>query len=274
MTTVGADDLITEGEDQGAEVRLRYGSMTATPTLHAAWARRFDNGLDLTFAGTRTDLDDYRAGNGDNIFAAQQTASLLAKLGYDFGDDQRLQLGLTRLTEDYVTGKATGTPRANKAGNDTLTLEYRANPSDLVDLSATIYLTETEMDQRGLLPGVTTRSYATRTTGLRFGNTALFDGLGAEHTLTLGIDAFRDKVQTDDPENPVKSLTPSGERQVWALSVEDRMDFGRCGLTLAAKTEGFELSSLEGGSSGHAVSPRLGLDVELADGLTLFASAA
>lgn len=274
LTTVGANDLIAEGEDQGGEVRLRYGSMTAVPTLHAAWARRFDNGLDLTFAGTRSDLDDYRAGNGSDVFAAQRTDSLLGKLGFDFDDGQRLQLGLNHLSESYVTGKAAGTPRANKAGNKTLTLDYSTNPSDLIDLKATVYLTETEMDQRGLLPGVTTRSYATRTTGLRLGNVALFDGLGAEHSLTIGVEAFQDKVQTEDPENPVKSLTPSGERQVWALSVEDRMDFGRLGLTLAAKAEGFELSSVDGGSSGRAVSPRIGVDIELTDGLILFASGA
>jgi hemoglobin/transferrin/lactoferrin receptor protein len=274
MTTVGADDLIPDGETQGGELRLRYGNLSETPTLHLAWAKRFDNGLDLTFAGTRTDEGDYRAGNGQDIFAAQTKNSLLAKFGYEFPSGQRLQLGLTHLAEDYTTGKVAGTPRATTATNDTLTLDYALNPSDLIDLKATIYLTETELDQRALIAGLTTRSYATRTTGLKLGNVTLFDGLGAEHTLTLGFEAFRDKVATEDPENTVGSLTPSGARSVWSLSAEDRMDFGRLALTFAAKSEGYDLSSVDGGSDGHGFSPRVGIDFELTDGLTIFASAA
>ncbi|GHC63384.1 TonB-dependent receptor domain-containing protein [Neogemmobacter tilapiae] len=274
LTTVGADDLIDDGETQGGEVRLRYGDLTDTPTLHLAWAKRFDNGLDLTFAGTRTDEGDYRAGNGDDIFAAQTKNSLLAKVGYELASDQRLQLGFSHLQEDYTTGKAAGTPRANTAINDTITLDYSLNPSDRIDLKATVYLTETELDQRALLAGLTTRSYATRTTGLKLGNIMLFDGLGAEHSLTLGLEAFRDKVATEDPDNTAGTLTPSGERTVWSLSAEDRMDFGRLALTFAAKAEGYDLSSVDGGSDGHGFTPRLGVDFELNEGLTLFASAA
>lgn len=272
MRSVTAEDLVPEGATQGGEVTLRYGDLTARPTLHAALAARLGDSLDLTVAATQSGKADFTAPDGTTVHAAQTTQSHLATLGLTTEGGQRLTLGLSALTRDYITGRMSGTPRSNRLSNDSLALSYHAE--DLMggwSLEGRLYQTGTHLAQRNQITGLS-RAYDTTTTGLRLVARKEAEIAGRLHGLTLRLEGFRDRITTDDPAGA--SLTPSGSRAIWSLDAEDRVEIGAATLTLGISADRYALDSTAGQARGTALSPRLALDLPLSDSLTLHAAAA
>lgn len=272
MTTIRAENLIAEGETAGGEARLRYGSAFEAPTLHAAWATRTSATTDLTFAATRAETAAYRAGNGTEVPAGQFNRSALLKFGWQPSDANALTLSAQTIARSYITGVDTSTPRDTDLRQQTFTLDHRFTPDNpLIDLHSILYHTGTEVAQDALTPDLTPtgahRRYDTATTGLRLTNIARFDTGPIAHELTLTLEAFEDRVTTDDPGND--SLTPSGTRSVWSLNAADRLLIGETAVTLGLSGDGYRLSSADGGSSGTALSPRLAVEQPLSDRFTL-----
>lgn len=272
LRTVSAADLIPEGASAGGETRLRWGDMLAEPTLHVAWAQQISPRADLTFAATRARAADYHAGDGTEIEATQASDSLLAKAHFAPAADHELTFTAQRLDKDYLTDLTSATPRDTAFASTNLVAEHRWAPdSPLIDLTSTLYHTGTAVTQTPLAGG-SARSYDTTTTGIALRNLSLFDTGALAHELTLRFETFSDRVTTDDPGND--SLTPSGRRQVWSLSGQDRMGLGDTALIAGLSADGFDLTSESGGNSGAALSPRLRIERALGDSLTLHAGLA
>lgn len=277
MRSVTAEDLLTDGQDQGGELRLRYGDLTASPTLHGAYALRLGDAWDLTLAATRSEKADYTAPDGNFVPAAQTLNSGLATLGLTTEDGQRLTLGLSRLSRDYTTGRSSGSPRAATLGTDSLSLGYEAE--DVLggwSVTGKLYDTATRLDQQPLdaatlAPTGLPRSYDTATAGLLLTATRSTTWAGRDHDLSLRLEGFRDRVTTDDPAGA--SLTPSGQRQLWSLALEDRIALDPATLTLGLSLDSYRMRSPAARSGGEAASPRLALDLPLTDSLTLHGAA-
>ncbi len=277
MRSVSAEDLLPEdGGTSGGELRLRHGTLSASPTLHAAYATRFGEAMDLTVAATRAEQDDYEAPDGTMVYARQLTRNGLATLGWTMQDGQRLTLGATRLAKDYMTGRSSGAPRDTDLRTDSLSLGYEAPDLAGWTVEGQIYDTGTSIRQQplnaALNPVGLPRSYETGTQGLRLEGRRTAEFAGRTHELRLTLEGFRDKVTTDDPTGG--SLTPSGEREFWSLAAEDRMAFGAATVTFGLSADRYALDSTAAASSGRAISPRLALELPFGAGFTLHAGAA
>jgi len=281
LRTVTADDLIPDGATQGGEARLRFGTLLAEPTVHAAWATQLNESATALLAFTRMSAANYSSGDGTHVEAEATTLSGLAKFSYEIDDLQQLTFSASQMTSDFHTGIAEGYPRENDQTANNFVLGYSlGDDADPWSLDATIYRTVTQVAQQ--LEDVVTgepigpeRSYETATDGLR----AEVDGFaqtGAiDHDLALVVEAFQDNVTTDDPTASRGSLTASGIRDIWSVYAEDAI-----GLTEATQAviglrfDSYRLSSDDGSSEGTGTSPSLTISQRVGPALTLFATAA
>ncbi|MCP9484111.1 TonB-dependent receptor [Shimia sp. CNT1-13L.2] len=275
MRTVGADDLIEDGETQGGEVRLRYGTLTKEPTLHAAAATRFGDTADLTFAFTRAFKDNYTAPDGTFVYAGQQTRSYHAGLGFNTQNGHRLSFTASTLAQDYLVSLQTSTPDDTDLRKKTFTLGFESD--DIFNgwfMDGTLYQTETNVLRTELdtsfVPTGTVHTYETGTTGFVLEAGRTFETGNLLHDLTITTEAFRDKVDT---QARVGSLTPSGTRDVFSFAVEDRIDFGSFSTTFGVSHDTYKLSSPGILNKGSATSPRIAVNVPLGTSFHAFASA-
>jgi len=276
MRTVRASDLLADDGSPGGEFRLRYGTLSAAPTLHAAMATPLWGATDLTFASTIAEKDDYTAPDGTIVYARQRLVSTLFVLGATTQAGNRFEFSGSTLAQDYVLGRYSSTMRDTDLRQQTYTLNF-----ELPDLGGSwqadggIYLTTTTVSQIALdanfLPTGVRRSYQTGTTGLHFEADGAFDLGGRLHQVTVALEGFRDRVETTDGPG---SLTPSGTREVWSLDIEDRIEFGAASLAFGVTLDSYELRSEGIRNSGQAISPRLSFNTSLGHGFHLSATAA
>jgi hemoglobin/transferrin/lactoferrin receptor protein len=279
LRTITADDLIAEGGTQGGEGVLRYGTLAAKPTAHLAWATRLSDRGDALVAVTSTKAGDYHAGDGTLVHAENEGLSGLAKLSFAPDDAQRLSLSLSRLSSDYVDGWTSGILRQNRMTTGNVILDYGfGNSGDVWTADASLYRTATTVRQQRLdgnmQPTGQPRSYTTGTTGVRATVAGTLPLGQVDNDLTLVLDAFRDGVTTDDPGAAGGSLTPSGNRSVWSVLVQDRLALtGSTAATFGLRQDGYRLTSPDGSVDGNQVSPALTLSQEIG-AVTLFATVA
>ena len=266
LRSVSVDDLLEEGETTGGEVRLRYGELTASPTLHSAMAFRFGERVDLTLAASRAEKSDYTAADGTEVRAHQSQHSHLASLGVNL-DASRVTFSFGGQSRAYVTGRDSLTPRSNDLTTRNLALGWQAEDVAGWQIDGKLYKSSMLLDQAALTTGHR-RSYDTTTDGILV--TASRDILG--HALSLRLEAFSDRVATHDP--AAASLTPSGRRNLLSFSLEDRLDVGVGSLTLGLSADQYRLTSGASRASGSALSPRIALEWPVSEGLTVNAAAA
>lgn len=275
LRRVTAADILRDGAASGGELRLRYGGLSRTPTVHGSLAAKLSEAVDVMIAATQSEKDDYTAPDGTQVYAWQQTRSGLATLGFNTENGQRFTLSADRTEKDYYTGISTGAPRDNDMRTSSLRFGYEA--PDLMGwaVDASIYDTRTELQQQALsaalVPTGVARSYDTGTTGLLLTAQRFFDLAGREHDVTVTLEGFRDSAEVNDPTG---SLTPSGTREIWSLGLEDRIALGAATLTLGLSADSYRLDSASGSASGDALSPRIAVEMPLGASFTLHAAAA
>lgn len=276
LRTIEAADLLAPGAAQGGEARIRAGTLTDEPTLHAAYARRLGEHATGLIAFTRAEGSDYDAGNGQHVQAAESLRSGLAKFGLTFDGGQTLTLGYSALGSAFQTGRASGYPRRTEADVTNATLAYADGPADL-----TLYRTTTRVAQQRLddlfAPTGPWRSYDTTTDGLRATSTADLSLGPTEHTLGFAAEAFRDKVTTDDPGAALTggSLTPSGERRIASLLIEDSLHLGAdTRLALSLRYLDYRLESPDGDVSDTSFSPAVTLEHRVLGPLVVYGTVA
>lgn len=266
LRSVAVDDLLEQDETAGGELRLRYGDLTAAPTLHSAMAFRFGARVDVMVAASRSEKADYTAPDGSTVHAAQTQNSHLATLGINL-DASRLTFSLGGQSRSYVTGRDSSTPRQNTLDTQNLGLGWQSDDFSGWAVEGKLYRTGTRLGQIALTDGVE-RSYDTTTHGVLVTTNRQISW----HDLSLRLEGFSDRVVTDDPSDA--SLTPSGQRDLWSFSLEDRIELGAAGLTLGLSADHYRLTSAAGGADGAALSPRVALEWPLTDGLKVNAAAA
>ncbi|GHG80334.1 TonB-dependent receptor domain-containing protein [Pseudodonghicola xiamenensis] len=274
LRRVTAEDILREGASTGGEFRLRYGSLTKTPTVHGELAAKLSEAVDLMVAGTHSEKDDYTAPDGTRVYAGQTKRSGLATLGFNTENGQRFTLSYDRMEQEYSTGVAAGTPRDNDLRTESLRLGWQAEDLAGWSVEGALYKTDTKLEQQSLsaalTPTGTGRTYDTSTTGLLLSAQRFLMIGGRDHDLTVTLEGFRDEADVNDTTG---SLTPSGSRDIWSLGLEDRFELGRARVTLGLTADSYSLDSDDGSASGQAVSPRLAVDVPLGNWVTFHAAA-
>ncbi|MDU9002942.1 TonB-dependent receptor domain-containing protein [Sedimentitalea todarodis] len=274
MRTVEAADVLpVEGGAVGGEFRLRYGTLSEKPTLHGAVAAQLSDAVDLTVAATRAEVGDYTSPDGTNVYAWQETRSRLATVGFTNENGGQLTFSASRLDMDYYTGRTSGLPRDNNLRTDSYSFGYRAD--DVLGgwaVNAKLYDVSTQVSQRLLTEELVQtgvdRSYHTGTTGILIEGARLFAIGTTDHDVGVAFEGFRDTVTTDDPANA--SLTPSGNRELWSLSIEDRIALGGAIVTLGLSADRYKLGSSDATVTGQALSPRIALEIPVGSAVTLY----
>ena len=280
LRTVEAGDLIAPGETQGGEARLRYGTLTESPTAHLEYARRIGAASDFLVAFTRADVSDYRAGDGTEVNAAETNLSGLGKFSFATDDGQALTFSYSQLQSSFRTGEFSGTPRDNDLVTGNAVLNYVHDGGGPVTGDLTLFRTVTTVDQQLLddfdfRPIGPSRSYETVTNGLR-GSAETDFALGAtDHALTFVLDAFGDDVTVDDPTALGGSLSPSGRRWVGSLLAQDAIDLTETfQAIIGLRADDYRLESDDGDASGAQLSPSLTLRKQVGGVATLHATLA
>ncbi|MDK3019315.1 TonB-dependent receptor domain-containing protein [Pseudodonghicola flavimaris] len=276
LRRVTAEDILKDGARTGGDLRLRYGTLSESPTVHGALAARLSQTVDIMLAATHKEESDYTAPDGTRVYAWQQSRSLLGTLGVNTDNGQRFTLSLDRTDKDFLSGVASGYPRDNDMRSRSLRFGYEAEDILGWRVEGSLYRTETRLQQATLdattlaATGVG-RSYDTATNGLLLTAQNYLMIAGREHDVTLTLEGFRDSADVDDPSG---SLTPSGAREIWSLAAVDRIALGAGTLTLGLSADSYRLDSEQGRASGAALSPRIALELPLGASFTLHAAAA
>lgn len=192
-------DLLRDGEDLGALVKLGYFSNTDGYRASTHLFGRLSDDWSALVSLSQSDHDNYEDGAGNEVEATESKQQLgFAKLVGEIGEAQTLRLSYEQHTDEgdraqrpnwIVSSWNTAYPI--EIERDTVTLNYELNPAynEVLALDVTVYHSESEMEQNifdrwGRYLG------NTRSVGGDIRNTSR---LGS-HTLTYGVDYRDDEV--------------------------------------------------------------------------------
>jgi hemoglobin/transferrin/lactoferrin receptor protein len=270
--TLDAGDVLDPGDVVGARLKTRYTSNGDGMMYHGEAAGRIGDAFDVIAAGTWSKIGDYYDGFGNPVLnTGDELLSGLAKARARPADGHELTLTALRYHDTFDAG--VGTVRATTAESGTYSAGYKwAEPGDpMIDLSAKAYYTTTRTDQKeivGLHVGAR-RWFEIGTAGIDLQNTSRFETGAVKHAVSVGIDGYRDAVETFDSRGLSNGLTPTGTRMAWGGFAQDKLRWGRWELTGALRYDGWDI---QGGSSGGKISPKATLAFTPVSPLTLFAT--
>ncbi|MTI17117.1 TonB-dependent hemoglobin/transferrin/lactoferrin family receptor [Rhodobacteraceae bacterium RKSG542] len=268
--TKNPSDILHGDETWALESMLRYSTNNGWATGHTAAVRLNENVAALGSMTLRRNFN-YKDGNGLEV--ADSGSDILRgmfKAEIDLNDEQRLVLGYIRNTDDFINHKESkygSSTYKDTIVDNTLTANYEFTSlsSDLLDLRASAYWTNTDREQEYLqdpaLAGQA-RTFEVNTIGFDLNNTSLLETGSFRHALTYGLDAYQDTVDTYDPKGVGSLYTPSGKLQVFGTFVQDTVEYSEWLQVIGGLR--FDAYQLEGGTTentGHRLSPKITLGV-------------
>jgi hemoglobin/transferrin/lactoferrin receptor protein len=277
LRTVDAADLLRPGETMTGIVsggfqsnnNLWYGSLTS-----AFRAGPLD-GLASVIGRTSGNYSD---GRGQGIpYSAADTVSGLAKLGWTVGGGLRLGLSALGFGENTTIPTAANTTSTTNIAKRrlrqqqlALTGSYAPEGSDWIDAQFTGYATNVGIRERRVVPNDGRYDETDYTTyGLDLQNTTRF-ALGAlgRHTLTYGIDLFRDE-QEGRRNKALRPEFPKADQTIIGLFAQDQIAFGPLTLTLGLRYDRYEQDAAgQPGRSDSRLSPKAALAWQVTDWLS------
>lgn len=247
--TVGADDLIADGEQWGAETNTGAGSNnTYYQGSYLAASRLGESPFSIVGGFSSSNLGEYAVGkNGDQTttennmknMLGRSNWSSLAKLEGDFGD---VETSLSWMHQDnsFVYGTSGGANLNHEnARNDSVTAKFTWDPeSALIDMKGLLWLNDSNTkevrEERPNETPETTIDMGTKSFGVSLDNTSVLDTFAGPLTLNYGAEAFRDIATssasssdiTANPEwaNRYTAFSPPGRRDVASLFVNGTLD--------------------------------------------------
>lgn len=247
--TVGADDLIADGEQWGVETNTGTGTNnTFYQGSYLAATRLGETPFSLTGGFSSSNLGEYAIGkNGDQTttennmknMLGRSNWSSLAKLEGDFGD---LETSLSWMHQDnsFVYGTSGGADLNHEnARNDSVTAKFTWDPeSALIDMKGLLWLNDSNTkevrEERPNGTPETTVNMGTESFGVSLDNTSVLDTVAGPLTLNYGAEAFRDIAKssassTDITANPdwessYTAFSPPGRRDIASLFVNGTLE--------------------------------------------------
>lgn len=265
--TVDPFDFLKPGERYAISSKLSLSTNSDQVLVSGTGAFTFGDSLGFLGNVVVRERDDYEDGDGNTIFnSSSDVLAGLAKLQLQPSDDTEIDIGYVGNRSDFVTGTP-GFQRDNDITDDTLTASFSwdSSQTDLINLSASTYWTQTRTEQLRLdgrrLAG-NRREFNIETVGFDVFNTSEFITGNVDHAFTFGIDGFRDEVDTFDPGGSGDKFTPSGQRTVYGGFVQHAVDIGQWLDVIGGLR--FDFYELSGGAvegSGERVSPKITVGV-------------
>lgn len=279
--TVDARDLLRDGRNIGFKVNAGVSSNKGWwrgATVYGA-AGGFD-GLVMANWNSRS---DYKAGkgyhnaNGSNVVtnSALDERGLLAKVGYSFNDQNRIELshrqeywsGDRNLREEFdftqVGNDANNNPRHRELTQNTTNLEYQGGGFGFVDkIKANVYRQHSKFDDDDSVK--LSINGATRTYGA---NVGLDSNIGEILTLKYGVNWRNEKSL------PLTSIGSDDKKTDTGLYAEGIWHLDPVTLTTGLRYDHFNMDLSGGGSFSHGyLNPSVGAIWDILPNLAVNAS--
>ncbi len=243
--TVGADDLIADGEQWGVETNTTTGTNnTYYQGSYLAATRLGETPFSLTGGFSSSNLGEYAIGkNGDQTttedlmknMLGRSNWSSLAKLEGDFGD---VETSLSWMHQDnsFVYGTSGGgSLNHENARNDSVTAKFTWDPeSPLIDMKGLLWLNDSNTKEvreaRTMGTSITTDDIpettidmGTKSFGASLDNTSVLETVAGPLTLIYGAEAFRD-IATSSASSTNITANPNWASSYTAFSPPGRRD--------------------------------------------------
>jgi hemoglobin/transferrin/lactoferrin receptor protein len=275
--TKDVDDILRPGEVWGSQWHGALSSNPGNPLGSVFAAARISPNADFIVGGSARDNRDYKDGDGNTVVnSGYDLESGLAKLTIRPADGHQIKLTGIIQNTNFTTGQQPSESTYDtKIGNDIVSARWLyARPDDRVfDFDVNVYWTKTSMDQTlvtGVPGGIGSigdkRNFTINTYGVDFHNTSRFDWGPVRNAITVGLDGFRDEVDT---EGFGVIFTPSGERTVSGGFVQWKANYSTWLEVIGALR--YDQYRLEGGgteSDGSRVSPKITVGITPFNGFT------
>lgn len=235
LDTLGARDLLAEGRRFGAIADVGYLSNGAEPVLAL---RGFGAGekLDALVSATyRSITEDLNDGDGEDILDTRdRVTSVLGKVGFEPGSDQRLELTADFYESDgeNPTNATSVSAPSTVVDRDTRRRSARARyslaPADRpwIDFNAVAWTASLDSTESRFIDGRLDES-SFDSVGVDLYNTSRFaQGGHTSFALTYGAEAFRDR-QSGTRDGEERTQFPRAERSFAAAYLQLEIDIGQ-----------------------------------------------
>ncbi|NJM54830.1 MAG: TonB-dependent receptor [Verrucomicrobiae bacterium] len=277
-----ADDILRDGEYAAVRGRTSYGSNGNNKLVSGTTAMRVGN-FDVLFQGNGRWNGDYETGDGVKIRdSGETTKSSLGKLRFRPAEGHQITVSALQYNAAFVDRQleASNDRRDTEVDNTQFTAGYTFARPDLplLDFSAKVYRNMTGLDQTRLDtssrfdPVGSIRTFDITTDGVDLFNTSRFNFGTAKLAVTIGGDAFEDRVATVDRTGNADEFTPGGERRVSGLFTSTQLTIGIVDLIGAVRYDSYELEGTNLSLEGERVSPKVTAGITPIPGITLFAT--
>jgi hemoglobin/transferrin/lactoferrin receptor protein len=271
--TKDVDDILRPGERWATQFHGAWSSNPGNPLGSVFGAARGEN-AEIIVGGSARRNGDFKDGHGETVEnSGYDLQSGLAKLTVRPADGHQIKLSGLAQNTDFRTGQSGESMYDTKIGNDILSARWLyARPDDrLFDFDGNVYWTKTSMDQTKLTAGGIgavgdKRNFTINTYGADFHNTSRFDLGPLRNAITVGVDGFRDEVDT---EGFGVVFTPSGERTVGGGFVQWKTNYSTWLEVIGALR--YDRYKLQGGgveTDGDRVSPKITVGITPFTGFT------
>lgn len=195
FTTNDPEDLLRDGEQLGALVKVGYYDNTEGFKTNGTVFGRVNDSVSVLASLTRTDTNEITDGRGtEQGNTKSEVDSGLFKVIGQLSEDQTLRLSHelrrddgTRNVRPHFVSAGWNNPNEQESHRDTTNLQYNYNPENPnVDLQANVYYTDSYLTQDGADSEKDGAGVKSLGTDIR--NTLKLDN----HTLTVGTDYRRD----------------------------------------------------------------------------------
>jgi hemoglobin/transferrin/lactoferrin receptor protein len=271
--TKDVDDILRPGERWGVLTHGMIGSNLGQGLLSAFGAARPNPNVEALAGATYRDRANYQDGNGKEVpNSAYDVATGLGKVTFRPAEGHEVKFsGLayeTNFTNGLPNATRTATVYDTNVQNYIATGKWRyAQPDDyLFNFDGSVYWTETKTSQTKV-EGTNNspssgsigdkRSFRIDTVGVDAFNTSHLATGPINHLVTVGADAFQDRVSVVDPTGTGDLFTPSGERTVAGAFVQLKSKYSTWLEVIgAARYDSYRLSGGSTSSNGERVSPK------------------
>jgi hemoglobin/transferrin/lactoferrin receptor protein len=291
LQTKDVNDILRPGERWGI---LGHGALSANPggLVSMFGAGRPNENIDIFAGATYRSHGAFQAGRNGRpaVGVAVAPGDLVPNSGYEVAtgigkltvrpaEGHEIKVGGIAYSADYTTGQPGSSIFGTNVKNNIVNARWRyGRPEDrLFSWDANVYWTETRQDQVKIAgaPSTSTgaigdtRNFHITTVGTDVHNTSRFDFGQFRNAVTLGADAFQDRVNVRDPGGANDLFTPSGDRTVYGAFGQWKVNWSTWVEVIGGlRFDGYELSGNNSGSSGTRLSPKITVGVTPIAGIT------
>jgi hemoglobin/transferrin/lactoferrin receptor protein len=244
--------------------------------------------VDLMGAVTYRATDNVKVGGGDELVpSSSQPDNALMKAGFNIGPKHRAELRFARFYDEsdlpvspFQPAGGTNLPTIRKSGVTDYSFHYRLAAPDggaldgLFDLTSIIYRSDYSVNTLRPSPARFDETDFT-TFGLDTYNTANLRYLGLDHRLTTGVEYFENE-QFGRRNGGFRPLLGDGkDKNLGVYLQQETTLWNRLTLTPGIRFDHYELTPQNAALAGNTeeqFSPKLGLDYQLNDNWSWYAS--